>query len=272
VKGEIKILSNIKHPFIVGLSGYFQDDKCIYLVLDYVPGGELYSRLRDVDRLSADHAKFYAMEIVLAFEYLHNMDIIYRDLKPENLLITLDGHLKLTDFGFAKVVDDGLTWTLCGTPEYLAPEIIHCQGHGKSVDWWTLGILTYEMLTGYPPFLDDNPMCIYQKILTCDMNYPRNMQSKAKSFIKKLLTNDRTKRLGCIQGGAATIKAHKWFKQCDWAAAAACQLETPFKPEVVDPGDVSHFDVDEYSDSDHEPDPRRLNTAEEEIFRKFDLS
>jgi serine/threonine protein kinase len=125
-----------------------------------VPGGELFTYLRNVGQLESGHARFYAAQVALMFEYLHSKNIVYRDLKPENLLIAQDGHLRLTDFGFAKVLE-GRTYTLCGTPEYLAPEILLNKGHGKPVDWWTLGILIYEMLAGIDPFSDEDPMAIY---------------------------------------------------------------------------------------------------------------
>ena len=149
VNAERFILARIRHPFIVDLYATFQDHLNIYMLLSYVPGGELFSHIRRAQRFSADVTRFYLAIIVLALRYLHSNNIIYRDLKPENLLLDTRGYLKLADFGFAKVVDDR-TWTLCGTPEYLAPEIIQSDGHGKAVDWWACGILCYEMLVGYP--------------------------------------------------------------------------------------------------------------------------
>lgn len=151
ILAEASILGSIRHPFIVNMLKTFQDDKRLYIVLEYVVGGELFSHLRKAGKFPNDVAKFYAAEVILAFEYIHSMDILYRDLKPENLLLDVGGHIKITDFGFAKKVPER-TFTLCGTPEYLAPEIIQSKGHGKAVDWWALGILTYEMLVGYPPF------------------------------------------------------------------------------------------------------------------------
>lgn len=147
IKSEVKILSKLSHPFIVNLLGHFQDDGKLYLLLEYVQGGELFSYLRKQGNLPEDISKFYVAQLVLAFAHLHQMGIIYRDLKPENLLITNNGYLKVTDFGFAKEVKDR-TWTLCGTPEYLAPEIIQSKGHGKAVDWWAIGVLLFEMLAG----------------------------------------------------------------------------------------------------------------------------
>ena len=176
VKTEKKILEELNHPFIVNLFGAFQDDKNLYLLLEYVIGGEFFSHLRKAGRFPNDTAKFYAAQITLVFEHLHSMMILYRDLKPENLLLDSDGNCKVTDFGFAKKVEYR-TWTLCGTPEYLAPEIILSKGHGKAVDWWASGILMYEMLAGYPPFYDEDPLGIYQKVREIAM--PRARAARA---------------------------------------------------------------------------------------------
>lgn len=165
------------------------------MLLDYACGGELFTLLRREGRFSNDVALFFASEIVLAFDYLHGMDIAYRDLKPENLLIDKQGHVKITDFGFAKVVQDK-TYTLCGTPEYLAPEIIQSKGHNKNVDWWALGVLVFEMLAGYPPFYDDNPLGIYQKIMDGYYEFPPHVEPKARDLVKSFLCADRSLRLG----------------------------------------------------------------------------
>jgi protein kinase X len=195
VKSEKKVLSIIDHPFIVNLKGHFQTPSHVYMLLDYACGGELFTLLRREGRFSNDVALFFATEIVLAFDYLHGMDIAYRDLKPENLLIDKEGHVKITDFGFAKVVQDK-TYTLCGTPEYLAPEIIQSRGHNKNVDWWALGVLVFEMLAGYPPFYDDNPLGIYQKIMDGYYEFPPHVEPKARDLVKSFLCADRNIRLG----------------------------------------------------------------------------
>ena len=164
IANEIKILSMIDHPFVIKFDGFTQDEKYLYLALELINGGELFTYLRSVGRFPVDQARVYIAQIISIFEYLHSKNIIYRDLKPENILIHKSGYLKLTDFGFAKIVE-GRTYTLCGTPEYLAPEIILNKGHGKPVDWWTCGILLYEMIAGIHPFSDADPMMVYQKIL-----------------------------------------------------------------------------------------------------------
>lgn len=241
VKNEKEILMQISHPFIISLHWTYHNDKFLYMLLDYVCGGELFSYLRNAVKFSNDTAIFYAAEIVSALEYLHSQSIIYRDLKPENLLLDRDGHIRLCDFGFAKKVYDR-TWTLCGTPEYLAPEIIVGKGHHKAVDYWALGILIYEMLVGYPPFYDENPFQIYQKILAAKIDWPRHIDLVAKDLIRKLLATDRTKRLGTMKNGAEDVKRHKWFKSIDWAIVSQKKLQPPIVPKVAHEGDTKNFD------------------------------
>ncbi|KAJ3210206.1 cAMP-dependent protein kinase [Entophlyctis luteolus] len=245
INSEKQILAEIDFPFI--------DDRNVYMLLEYVVGGELFSHLRRAGRFSNDMTRFYAAEIVLAIEYLHERDIIYRDLKPENLLLDHFGHIKITDFGFAKKVDDR-TWTLCGTPEYLAPEIIQSKGHGKAVDWWALGILIFEMLAGYPPFFDDNPFGIYEKILEGKLVFPAHFDVNAKDLIKRLLTADRTKRLGNLKCGSDDIKKHRWFRGVDWNGLLMKGVGAPIVPIVAHPGDARNFEMyPELADEDKGP-------------------
>lgn len=265
VKAEKVILSMIEHPFIVNLVASFQDDKRLFMLMEYVNGGELFSYLRRVGRLPDAHARFYTAEITLAFQYLHLMNIVYRDLKPENLLIDTTGHLKITDFGFAKIVEDR-TWTLCGTPEYLAPEIIQSRGHNKSVDWWAMGILIFEMLAGFPPFYDENPFGIYQKILAGRIEFPRQIDVRPKDLIKKLLTHDRTKRFGCLRGGAEDIKQHKWFSGLDWDVVLQRGIYPPFAPQVRSLDDTSMFDQYPESTEQRVPD---LPPRDQAVFSDF---
>ncbi|KAG9810853.1 Pkinase-domain-containing protein, partial [Aureobasidium melanogenum] len=185
---ERRMLQKVKHPFLITLWGTFQDSKNLYMVMDFIEGGELFSLLRKSQRFPNPVAKFYAAEVTLALDYLHSMDIIYRDLKPENLLLDRHGHLKITDFGFAKEVPD-ITWTLCGTPDYLAPEVVSSKGYNKSVDWWSLGILIFEMLCGFTPFWDSgSPLKIYENILRGRVKYPPYVHPDAQDLLSKLIT------------------------------------------------------------------------------------
>lgn len=175
--------------------------------------------------------RFYAAQVCSMFEYLHSKNIIYRDLKPENILIDKSGYLKLTDFGFAKICE-GRTYTLCGTPEYLAPEILLNKGHGKPVDWWTFGVLTYEMHAGIDPFNDEDPMLIYQKILKGKIKFPSSFDANAKSLVKHLLEADLSKRYGNLKGGVADIKNHRYFKGFDFIKLLSLQLKPLYIPKV----------------------------------------
>ncbi|KAF6730477.1 cAMP-dependent protein kinase catalytic subunit PRKX [Oryzias melastigma] len=235
------------------------------MLMDFVAGGELFSYLRSRGRFSNAAGLFYTSEIVCAIEYLHSKLIVYRDLKPENILLDAEGHIRLTDFGFAKKLSDK-TWTLCGTPEYLAPEVIQSKGHGRAVDWWALGILVFEMLAGYPPFFDDNPFGIYQKILSGKLDFPRHLDFYVKDLIKKLLVIDRARRLGNMKNGADDVKKHRWFKMVDWEAVPLKKLKPPITPKVSHEGDTSNFDV--YPEDDWKKDPA-VPPKELEIFKNF---
>lgn len=236
------------------------DAKYIYMTLEYIVGGEFFTYLRRQGHFDALAARFYTAQIVLIFEYMHSSDHIYRDLKPENLLLDKRGYLKLADFGFAKHVTFK-TYTLCGTPEYIAPEVLLNKGHGKGVDWWTLGILLFEMITGQPPFVDDDPMGIYQLILGGKLNFPKHFDKNAKSLAKKLLLADLTKRFGCLKGGAQDIKEHKYFNEFDFNELLAGKLAPPIVPAVANEADTSNFDP--YPDSLEEPPLPALNGAKD---------
>ena len=251
VYSEFNILSMLKHPFIVQLLGYnFEDPKYIYFILEYIQGGELFSLLRTRGSFPVEQTKFYIAHIITIFEYLHSKDIVYRDLKPENILINKNGYLKLTDFGFAKHLENEKTYTLCGTPEYLAPEIILNKGHGKAVDWWTLGILLYEMLVGIDPFSDDDPMKTYQKILKGKINFPKTINKDAKSLIKHLLTQDTSKRFGCLKNGVKDILNHRFFENFDWKNFVYLSMPAPYIPEIKSEDDTNKYE--KYPESDTE--------------------
>ncbi|KAJ2669591.1 cAMP-dependent protein kinase catalytic subunit [Coemansia sp. RSA 1085] len=252
INNEKSILEVSRHPFIVQLECTMQNERNLYMLMEYVPGGELFSHLRRAGRFPDDVARFYAAEIVLALDYLHSMKIIWRDTKPENILLDAAGHVKLTDFGFAKRVEER-TWTLCGTPEYLAPEIIQSKGHGKAVDWWALGILIFEMLAGYPPFYDDNPFGIYEKILEGKLVFPAFFSTAARDLIQRLLTADVSKRLGNLQGEGSDVKAHPWFAMIDWDVLVRRCVPAPIVPPHRHPGDTCNFD--KYPEPPQEPAP-----------------
>ncbi|KAI8646229.1 camp-dependent protein kinase 3 [Parasitella parasitica] len=237
---ERDVLGSVSHPFLVKLWGSFQSETHVFLVMDYIPGGELFRQLRKEKKFTEDEAKFYAAEVVLAIEYLHGIDVAYRDLKPENILVDRHGHIKITDFGFAKRVI-GRTWTVCGTPDYLAPEIIRSQGYTKAVDWWSLGILIYEMLAGSPPFTSKNPVEQYQKILECDISFPSYMSSDAVDLLQSLLKLNPSERYGNLKDGANDIKNHAWFKNIDFNQAMARKLTPPFTPDIKFDGDTHCF-------------------------------
>ncbi|KAF8608053.1 Pkinase-domain-containing protein [Ceratobasidium sp. AG-I] len=246
---ERSVLATVRHPFIVNLWGTFQDINNLFMVMDFVPGGELFTLLRKSRRFPSPVAKFYTAEVILAIDYLHGHDIIYRDLKPENILLGADGHIKLTDFGFAKHVPD-ITWTLCGTPDYLAPEIVNQRPYNKSVDWYAVGILLYEMLAGCPPFFSEepNPMRLYERIRAGRIEYPRYFEAGAVELMRGLLVTDLSLRLGNMSGGSNEIFSHPWFSEVPWQKLATKEVQPPYVPQLGGDGDASQFE--RYSEED----------------------
>jgi CRP-like cAMP-binding protein len=250
IVSERLALATLDHPMVVKLYCTYQDSTYVYFLMEPAMGGELFSLLRTRSMLSNKESAFYAASVLLVFEYMHNVGIVYRDLKPENMLLDKTGYLKLTDFGFAKNIGkDGRTWTLCGTPDYLAPEVITGKGHGVGVDWWCVGILIFEMLTGQAPFYDDSQMKSYSKIKSGYIDYPSHMSRAARDICSKLLQVNHTKRYGVIQGGASLIKEHEWFSVLSFGELFRGEIEPPWKPEIKSDLDLSNFD--DYAD---EPD------------------
>ncbi|MCJ1307967.1 serine/threonine protein kinase, AGC [Agyrium rufum] len=230
-------------PFITTLITTFSDRDCLYMVLEYCPGGEVFTYLRRARRFGENVARFFAGEIVLILEYLHESEgIAYRDLKPENILIDAEGHLKLVDFGFAKKIGRTETYTLCGTPEYLAPEVIRNTGHGTAVDWWAFGILLYEFLVGQPPFWHSSPMEIYKMIVDANIRFPSSMNPTAVDLIRSCCAKNPSQRLGNIAGGASRIKSHPFFDGFDWDNLRDRRTSGPFIPRIRHPADSSCFD------------------------------
>ncbi|KAG5927482.1 hypothetical protein E4U42_002191 [Claviceps africana] len=279
VRHERSVLADVAgHPFITNLLASFSDHDHLYMLLDYVPGGELFSYLRKLRRFDESTARFYAAEIVLVLEYLHEQQggVAYRDLKPENLLLDKDGHIKLVDFGFAKRLgykgDHPVeTYTLCGTPEYLAPEVIHNKGHTTAVDWWALGILIYEFLTGYPPFWHQNPIEIYKQIVKRPVAFPQDapISDQAKDIIRSFCTVDRSRRLGNLSGGAGRVKAHPFFQSINWDDMLARRRRGPIVPPIRYPGDAQCFDT--YPEDDGKRDAYTNDMAQkyEQYFADF---
>jgi serine/threonine protein kinase len=239
-QAEKSILQKIQHPFIVKLHYAFQTKDKLYMILDYINGGELFHHLKKEGRFPENRVKFYSAEIVCAMSHLHSLGIVYRDLKPENILIDSEGHICITDFGLSKEIkpDEG-THTFCGTPEYLAPEVLKGQGHGIAVDWWSLGTLIYEMLTGLPPFYSQNINIMYQKILNGELRFPSYVSGDAQSLLEGLLTRDVEKRLGSQPG---EVKKHPFFKEIDWEKLERREIEAPYKPKVKNEMDTTQID------------------------------
>jgi len=228
---ERKVLAQINHPFVVSLRYAFQTQTKLYMVLDYFTGGELFFHLKSGGCFPEERSRFYAAEISLALQCLHEHGIIYRDLKPENVLLDDEGHIKLTDFGLSKedLKDNQMTHTFCGTPEYLAPEVIKGAWYGKSVDWWSMGTLLFEMLTGLPPFYNENLHLMYEKIVTAPLIFPDDMSQPARKLLAGLLERDPRRRLGS-NNGINDFKDHEFFAGIDWKRLEDKQIRPSFIP------------------------------------------
>lgn len=241
---ERNVLIQASSPFLVGLKFSFQTAEKLYLVLDYMNGGELFYHLQKETAFSEERAKFYTCELVCALQHLHTYNIVYRDLKPENILLDSNGHIALTDFGLCKenLSFNETTNTFCGTAEYLAPEVLTGNGYGKAVDWWSLGILFYEMTTGLPPFYSENVNLMYKKILHNQLVFPAGFSEKAQSLVTGLLDRDPRTRLGAGPTDALEIRNHPYFSNVDWEKLLKKQVKPPFKPKVESETDTSNFD------------------------------
>jgi len=243
VMSEKNIQLMCDSPFIVKLYETYNGDQSLYFLLELALGGELYATYSKKGfHGSEKHAKFYVAGTVFAFEHLHEKKIIFRDLKSENLLLTEEGRVKLTDMGLAKVCV-GKTYTTCGTPDYFAPELIASHGHTNAVDWWTLGILLFELMAGHPPFEAPNPMQIYSKVSKGinKVTFPQELAGNCEDLVKKLCVKEPTDRLPMKKGGTSRIKQHPWFKDFDWDAMKNLTLDPPYKPKVKNKKDIANF-------------------------------
>ncbi|KAI9908034.1 hypothetical protein PsorP6_003391 [Peronosclerospora sorghi] len=241
---ERRVLASISHPFVVCLHYAFQTHDKLYFVLDYCPGGDLFFHLSRCGCFPEAMAKFYAAEIVLALIHLHEQGIVYRDLKPENIMLDVDGHVKLADFGLAK---EGITselngtYTMCGTPEYLPPEILNRAGHGTAVDWWNLGMVLYEMLTGRPPWYTQDRQELFDRLRGAELEFPQGLTPEAMSLIEGLLKRDPAKRLGATD--VREITYHPFFGEIDWNLLYNRQMQPLYRPcQFTDPIDAANFE------------------------------
>uniref|UniRef100_A0A671TRI9 non-specific serine/threonine protein kinase n=1 Tax=Sparus aurata TaxID=8175 RepID=A0A671TRI9_SPAAU len=241
---ESRVLQNTRHPFLTTLKYAFQTHDRLCFVMEYANGGELFFHLSRERVFTEDRARFYGAEIVSALEYLHSRDVVYRDLKLENLMLDKDGHIKITDFGLCKegITPDATMKTFCGTPEYLAPEVLEDNDYGRAVDWWGLGVVMYEMMCGRLPFYNQDHERLFELILMEEIRFPRNLSPEAKSLLAGLLKKDPKQRLGGGPDDAKEVMTHKFFITINWQDVVQKKLTPLFRPQVTSETDTRYFD------------------------------
>jgi len=257
---ENRVLQSTRHPFLIGLKYSFTTQDRLCFVMEYVNGGELFFHLSRDRQFSEDRTKFYGAEIICAIEYLHKRGIIYRDLKLENLLLDKDGHIKIADFGLCK---EDIQWgkttkTFCGTPEYLAPEVLEDNDYGRAVDWWGVGVVMYEMMVGRLPFYNRDHDILFELILMEEVRFPRTISDEAKDLLGGLLVKEPLRRLGGGPEDAIAVKTHPFFNSINWSDLEKKRITPPFKPQVVSETDTRYFDSEFTGESVEltPPDPR----------------
>ena len=261
---ELDIMPDLDHPFILKFVSFFQDVNYLYLAYEFLPGGDLFTKLKSDNKFTLEKSQFYIGQVIIALEYFHNHNIIYRNLKPENILINKNGYIKITDFELVKKIEDR-TYTLCGTPGYMAPEIILNTGYGMGVDWWAVGILLYEMICGVDPFDDDSPMKIYENILEGKIKFSSDFDDKSKSLIKHLLERDVSKRYGNLKYGVEDIKNHEFFNNLNWDKLLNQEIPAEFIPIIKDNNILKYYDF--YPDNDEKVES--VENEEDPFYNKF---
>lgn len=260
-----------RHPFLINLHSTFQTETRVYFVMEYVNGGDLMWHIQR-GQFSERRAKFYACEVLLALEYFHSQNIIYRDLKLDNIMLSLDGHIKMADYGLCKenMGYGKTTGTFCGTPEFMAPEILREQNYGRGVDWWAYGVLIYEMLLGQSPFRGEDEDEIFDAILEDDILYPINMSSDSISICQQLLQREPSQRLGSGPDDAVSIKRHPFFRGVNWDDMLAKRVPPPFYPTINGRLDTSNFDEEFTNETPAlTPIDSNLNRVEQQEFQAF---
>ena len=242
-KSERDLMIKINCPFIVNVKYAFQNETKLFLVQEFVQGGDLFFHLHLFPKFSDEKTKFYVIELVMALDFLHKNNMIYRDLKPENILIGIDGHIKITDFGLSKILlNYDKTYTICGTVQYVAPEILGGEGYNESVDWWSLGCIMFEMLTGRFPFRFSKSGKLSLEVYKKPIKFPDYINDNAKDLISKLLDQDPKKRLGNGINGGDDVKAHPYFNGVNWEEAWDKKLNPPYIPKVKNDLDIKYFE------------------------------
>ena len=270
-KNERNLMVKLNCPFLLNIKFAFQDESKLYLVSEFMQGGDLYYHLKKEKNFTDEKARFYIIEIILGLEFLHKNKIIYRDLKPENILLDSEGHIKISDFGISKILKDHneKAFTMCGTPQYLAPEVIINKGYDNTVDWWSLGCLLYEMLTGNKPFNISKENKINPKVYEEKIDYPEDMNSIAVNLIKKLLVVNPKQRLGYGDNDAKKIKNHKYFEGVDWDKYYNKDIEPPFIPDLNGETDLKYFETFYNDENSFSNRPTIISKSRQTEFNDF---
>ena len=264
IMNELNIIPYLEHSSIIKFISFYMDNYYLYLAFEFLPGGDLFTLLKSENKFSSNKSQFYIGQIIFAIEYLHSQNIIYRNLKPENILINKNGYIKITDFSLAKKLEDR-TYTICGTPGYMAPEIILNKGYGMGVDWWAVGILLYEMICGIDPFWDESPMKIYENILEGKIKFSSDFDDKSKKLIKHLLEKDISKRYGNLKNGVEDIKNHEFFQNFNWDKLLKQEIPAEFIPKINDENVIKYYDF--YPGNDEKVEP--VNNEDDPFYGKF---